>query len=474
MIPTQKMTRSRQHSRRNFFALAAGAAAFAQSPRPAEQNIAAPRDVVKTGMIVRSARPEDLEMPLSGFADYITPVEHFFVRTHVYVPRVELASWRLKIDGEVGSPLTLTMEELRRMPSVELVAVTECAGNGRAFYDPPVPGLQWSTGSVGNGRWRGVRLADVLKRAGIKPSAVEVLFDGADVPLGTMQDFRRSITVKKALDPNTLLAYEMNGETLPVKHGFPLRVIASGWASDSWVKWVTSITVLDKEFDGFWMKNAYRRPDFPMDPRATITPDQMKPVTSLRLKSVIASPLDATQVPPGNPVQIRGVAWSGDAAPVTSVQVSVDNGRNWRLAALHSDQFSEFGWRQWEFMWTPRAQGFQTIIVRAGDASGDLQPLRQEWNPSGYGWNVAPSIHVQVGERVVLGENAIEVYPTGSASFKAACESCHGMDVITQQRLTRAQWDREINKMTGWGAQVKAEDRQGFLDYLEKNFGPRK
>ena len=168
-------------------------------------------------------------------------MEHFFVRTHVYVPTVKLNEWRLNVDGEVDTPLTLTMDDLRKMPSVEMVAVVECAGNGRAFYLPPVPGLQWTNGSVGNARWRGVRLADVLKRAGIKSGAVEVLFDGADEPIGKMQDFRRSITVKKALDPNTLLAYEMNGETLPVKHGFPLRVVPAGWASDSWVKWLTSI-----------------------------------------------------------------------------------------------------------------------------------------------------------------------------------------------------------------------------------------
>ena len=163
------------------------------------------QDRVKRDMLTLSARPEDLEMPLTGFADYITPVEHFFVRTHVYVPTVKLDEWRLKVDGEVGTPLTLTMDDIRKMPSVEMVAVTECAGNGRGFYEPTVPGLQWKTGSVGNGRWRGVRLGDVLKRAGIKPTAVEVLFDGADQPIGTMQDFRRSIPVKKALDPNGVL-----------------------------------------------------------------------------------------------------------------------------------------------------------------------------------------------------------------------------------------------------------------------------
>ncbi len=472
------MTQSPQHSRRNFFALAAGAAALAQSPRSIAQNIAAPRDVVKTGMLVRSARPEDLEMPLSGFADYITPVEHFFVRTHVYVPNVELASWRLKVDGEVGSPLTLTMEELRRMPSVELIAVTECAGNGRVFYDPPVPGLQWSTGSVGNARWRGVRLADVLKRAGIKPSAVEVLFDGADVPLGTMQDFRRSITVRKALDPNTLLAYEMNGETLPVKHGFPLRVIAAGWASDSWVKWVTSITVLDKEFDGFWMKNAYRRPDGPVEPGSAVPPERMKPVTSLSVKSLIFAPGGDSRFAPGKPITIRGVAWSGDAAPVTGVQVSTDNGRSWKLAQLNYDQFTEFGWRQWQMEWTPRTDGYYTVIARANDANGNTQPLNQEWNPSGYAWNVAPRVSFiveppQTTESIPSPPHGEPVYeqPNG---YKSGCLVCHGEDVIRQQTLTRAQWDREITKMTNWGAQVKPDDRNTLLDFLVKNFGPRK
>ena len=221
-----------KQTRRNFFLLAGGGLLLAQ-------------DKTAPDMIVKSTRPEDLEMPLAGFADYITPPERFFVRTHVYVPTVNANDWKLKVEGAVGTPLTLAMDDLRRMPAVDLVAVTECAGTGRSFFDPPVPGLQWANGGVANGRWRGVRLADVLKRAGVKESSVEVLFDGADVPLGTMQDFRRSITMKKALDPSTLLAYEMNGGPIPLKHGFPMRVVAAGWASDSWVKWLTSITVLD-------------------------------------------------------------------------------------------------------------------------------------------------------------------------------------------------------------------------------------
>jgi DMSO/TMAO reductase YedYZ molybdopterin-dependent catalytic subunit len=431
----------------------------------------------KRDMIVRSTRPEDLEMPLSGFSDYITPIEHFFVRTHVYEPKVDLASWRLKVQGSSGEPMTFAMEDLRRMPAVELIAVTECAGNGRGLYEPSVPGLQWTTGSVGNARWRGVRLVDVLKRAPVRQDAVEVLFDGADEPIGTMQDFRRSIPFKKALDENTLLAYEMNGVALPPKHGFPLRVVAPGWASDSWVKWLTTVTVLDKEWDGFWMKNAYRQPTHPVAPGTAVPPELMVPVTSLKIKSLIISPGPNSTPRPGQPTWIRGVAWSGDQGPVTGVQVSVDNGRTWRLAELARDQFTQFGWRQWEYQWTPRDAGFYTIIARANDANGNSQPLTQEWQPSGYGYNVAPRVGLTVTPQIVEtipavpGRAQLPELPNG---FKRACVTCHEEDVIRQQHLTRAQWDREIAKMQGWGAEFDPKDRDRFLDYLASQFGPRK
>jgi DMSO/TMAO reductase YedYZ molybdopterin-dependent catalytic subunit len=449
--------------RRGFFLLAAGALLRAE-------------DRAKRDMLVRSVRPEDLEMPLAGFADYITPIEHFFVRTHVYVPAVNGSEWRLRVEGEVATPLTLTMDELKKLPAIELVSVVECAGNGRGFYEPPVPGMQWANGAVGNGRWRGVRLADVLKRAGLKDSAKEILFDGADMPLGTMPDFQRSIPVKKALDPNTLLAYEMNGETLPVKHGFPLRVVAPGWASDSWVKWVTSIRVLAKEHDGFWMKGAYRHPGKPVAPGAAIPQEQMQPVTSLRVKSVIAAPLDGAAAIAGKPLAIRGVAWGGDAGPVAAVDVSIDGGRNWKPAALRPDQKTQFGWRQWEFNWTPVQEAYYTILARARDTAGNTQPFDQEWNPSGYGWNVVPRVGVDVVKE--LSGAPRPAPPAGAAvaepnGFRSACAACHDDDVIRQQRLTRTQWDREIGKMTGWGAPVKDEDRNGLLDYLFRNYGPR-
>ena len=345
--------------RRGFFLLFAGALLRAD-------------DLPKRDMLVRSARPEDLEMPPSGFSDYITPIEHFFVRTHVYVPTVNVSEWRLKVEGEVATPLTLTMDDLKKLPSVELVSVLECAGNGRGFYEPPVPGLQWGNGAVGNGRWRGARLVDVLKRAGVKDSAREILFDGADVPLRAMPDFQRSIPVKKAFDGNTLLAYEMNGETLPVKHGCPLRVVAPGWAGDSWVKWLTSVRVLDKEHDGFWMKSAYRHPGKPVAPGTAVPLEQMQPVTSLSVKSVIVAPLDGAHLATNTPLTIRGVAWGGDASPVTAVDVSVDGGRSWKPATLSRNQRTQFGWRPWELHWTPDRESYYTILARARDAVGNL------------------------------------------------------------------------------------------------------
>jgi len=454
-------------SRRALFRIAAAAAAmpamsFDGGPRPAKRD-----------MIVRSARPEDLEMPPDGFNDFITPIDRFYVRSHHYEPKVELSTWRLKVEGEVGGPLSLTMDDLKKLPRVEVIAVGECAGNGRTFYRPMMPGLQWAHGAVGNGRWAGVRLGDVLKKAALKPGAAEILFDGADVPVGTMPDFQRTIPVKKALDPNTILAYEMNGQTLPNQHGFPLRVIAPGWASDSWVKWVTSIRVLDKEFDGFFMKTAYRHPGKPVRPGEAVDPSKMQPVTSLRVKSVIATPTDATDVQLGKPMTISGAAWAGDAGPVSAVDVSTDGGRTWVPAKLGVDR-SQFGWRLFSHPFTPAKAQFYTIMSRARTAAGDAQPLEQEWNPSGYGWNVVHAVGVNATENPQpLHHASTPMKREPPPGYRDACLTCHGEDVTEQQRLTEVQWQREIDKMVRWGAPVKDSDRGAILRYLTTHFGPR-
>jgi sulfite oxidase len=445
-------------SRRLFLSMAvAGLAGVPARPRPQS----GPK------MIVRATRPEDLEMPEDGFSNFITPVDQFFVRTHVPVPQVDLATWRLTVDGHVSAPMTLSLDELRRMPSFELPAVLECAGNGRGFFDPPVAGLQWMNGAIGNGRWRGVRLRDLLERAQVKPGAVEILFDGADRPIGTMPDFQRSIPLKKALHPSTILAYEMNGEMLPVKHGFPLRAVVPGWAGNSWVKWITNARVLSEPSDGFWMKNAYLYPSRPIAPGSTPDAAMMRPVTSLRIKSIISSPSHQSIVEVGKPLRIAGAAWTGEEGHVSGVDVSTDGGRTWQSAKLTGGA-AAFSWRLWKFDWIPRKEGPFTVLSRARDSGGDVQPGVQQWNPNGYLWNAVGRLDLLAGataERVaVVPADALAVAsPTG---FRNTCLICHDEDVIRQQHLTRAQWDREVNKMIGWGARLQPDERDTFLDYL--------
>ncbi len=419
-------------------------------------------------MIVRSSRPQDLEMPLDAFNEWITPIDRFFVRTHTYTPEpVNLAEWRLKLDGVVNRPLTLSMDDLKKLPRVELPAVLECAGNGRSFYQPRVPGTQWAFGSVGNGKWMGVRFRDVLEKAGLKDSAQHILLDGMDVPLGKMPDFQRTITVKKAMHPDTLLAYEMNGQPLPQEHGFPLRLIAPGWASDSWVKWLQRIEVLDHEFDGFWMKTAYRHPSHPVAPGATVDPKEMIPVTDLNVKSVIATPA-AGYIKPGR-VLISGTAWS-NSSPVTKVDVSVDGGSTWKPAKLGRDK-GQYAWRLWHLDWQA-PQGAYTLLARATNQAGDQQPMEQSWNPSGYLWNACQRVNVEVTSKEMINvtpESRPVAHPPG---YQTACLTCHDEGMMVQQRLTPAQWDREINKMTGWGSPLKPEDREAILKYLASQFKP--
>ena len=418
-------------------------------------------------LIARSSRPADLEMPLDGFHEWITPVDRFFVRCHTYFPeRASLGEWRLKVDGVVSRPLTLTMDDLKTLPRVELVGVLECAGNGRSFYQPRVAGTQWTFGSVGNGRWAGVRFRDVLAKAGLKESAKQILLDGSDSPLGKMPKFQRTVPVQKALDPDTLLAYEMNGQPLPDEHGFPLRLIASGWAGDSWVKWLHHIEVLDHEFEGFWMKTAYRRPARHVEPGAAVPASELVPVTDLNVKSVIATP--GNWAKPGR-LRISGAAWS-NSSPVTRVDVSLDNGKSWKPAKLGKDQ-SRYAWRLWELDWQASA-GKYSLIARATNAAGQTQPLTEEWNPSGYLWNVAQPVEIEVSRREVPPP-VTDVHPSQQPTgYQAACFACHDEAMMTQQRLTPAQWDREVQKMSGWGAPVKPGDREAILKYLSDNFKP--
>ena len=233
--------------------LAPRAAVFAQQPAIDPWG--------KGDLIRRSVRPPDYETPVALLDPFITPIQHFFVRSHLPVPPVvDASAWRLEVNGDVASPLSLSVDEIRRMPATTIIMTLECAGNGRALFDPPVAGIQWRKGAVGTARWTGVRMGDLLKRAVVKAGGRFVLMNGGDTPLGTMPDFIRQVAIDKALDPDTIVAYEMNGRPIPPVHGFPLRAIIPGWEGAYSVKWLNALSVSAVESTSFWVATAYRYP----------------------------------------------------------------------------------------------------------------------------------------------------------------------------------------------------------------------
>ncbi len=339
-------------------------------------------------LTVRVLRPFDAETPVREFTSWLTPNERFFVRSHFGPPPAETVqsdAWRLTVKGLVKEGVSFTLKELQQFEPVTLTAVLQCSGNGRAHHRPKVPGVQWERGAVGNAQWTGVRLRDVLQRAGVKPQGLHVQFQGADRPaLPTVPLFTRSIPLAKALHPDTLLAYEMNGRPLPLLHGAPLRVITPGWMAESCMKWLTDITVRVDESPGYYMQQAYRMPDTSIQQGSGLPGTVMMPVEQMVVKSLIAAPAEGDTVRKGL-VTIQGVAWAGDAA-VAQVEVSCDDGRSWEPARLVGEA-QPYAWRQWQYIWNAKTAGPTAILCRATDAQGEQQPATSPWNPGGFLWS---------------------------------------------------------------------------------------
>ena len=426
-------------------------------------------------LLVRSRTPQDLETPVGLLTDWITPNDVFFVRSHLPTPTILRANWALAVTGSVGQPLTLRLDDLRALPQTTLVATLECAGNGRAFFDPPVAGVQWQKGAVGNARWTGVRLADILKRAGAGGTAQFVLLDGADGPVGTVPDFLRTLPMTKATHPDTLLAFEMNGAPLPASHGFPLRAIVPGWEGAYWVKWLTTINVLDAQHDGFFVQTAYRYPRQPVAPGTVVPANEMEPLTGLTVKSLIVTPADGAAVPAGR-LRVAGFAWTGEGE-IARVDVSTDGGKSWRRTSLGRDH-ERYAWRAFEYEWRGIPAGAYTVVARATDSRGRTQTAVPQWNPSGYLWNAPDRVSVTVGGSAApakMPATADLGLPTDADTglVRQKCVVCHDGDLIAQQRLNEAGWSREIDKMTRWGASLTDEERRRLLDYLVRHFPPR-
>ena len=337
-------------------------------------------------LISRWTSPPTLEMPRSSASSWITPVECFYVFNHSNFPALTTADWRLKISGEVERPLTLDWAALKRFKQIEVINTLECAGNGRAFFKPPIEGVQWASGAVGNAVFRGPKLKDLLAMAQVKTTARHVAFVGQDNALLAGPQFVRSIPIEKVLDPNTILAVAMNGRPLTPEHGYPLRALVPGWVGAASVKRIIEIQLLANEAQGEMMQSFYRIPD-PEHPSNSIA------VTALQVKSIITSPLDGS-ILRRVPLTIQGVAWAGESA-IVKVELSTDSGQSWQPAHVAASH-GKYAWRSWSYSWTPPNAGTFSIAVRATDTRGNVQPQASPWNPRGYLWNGIDSIRVVV------------------------------------------------------------------------------
>ncbi|MSU59388.1 MAG: oxidase [Pedosphaera sp.] len=354
----------------------------------------------KRPLIRLTTRPPQLETPFSVFNEgVITPNDAFFVRYHLSEVPTEIDgdAFRVEIKGKVNAPLKLSVAELKsQFEPVELVAVNQCSGNGRGFSNPRVPGGQMGNGAMGNAKWKGVRLKDILSKAGVAAGAKQVLFNGLDKPVNEKTpDFVKALDVDQALDGEVMLAYEMNGEPLPMLNGFPLRLVVPGHFGTYWVKHVNDITVVDENFTGFWMNPAYRIPDNEgacVEPGTV--PAKTRPIARFNVRSFITSLVDGDHVARDQRTVVKGIAFDGGYG-IREVLFSHDGGKNWRETELGKD-LGKFSFRAWTIPFTPQQAGVHELKVRATNRIGQTQPLEALWNPAGYMRNVVETVKVGV------------------------------------------------------------------------------
>jgi len=353
----------------------------------------------KRPLIRLTTRPPQLETPFAVFDEgVITPNDAFFVRYHLTPPPLEIdpERFRLQIRGKVNQAGEFSIADLKsKFEPVEIVAVNQCSGNGRGFSAPRVPGGQMGNGAMGNARWKGVRLKDVLAKVGASATARQVTFTGLDAPLlAKTPAFVKALDLEHALDGEVLLAYEMNGEDLPVLNGYPLRLVVPGYYGTYWVKHVHEITVIDEVFTGYWMSTAYRIPDNPcacVEPGTV--PKQTVPINRLNVRSFITNLNHGGEIRVGQTTVAKGIAFDGGYG-IRQVLFSDDGGQSWREAELGKD-LGKYSFREWQIQFVPKRAGAVVLKVKASNRIGQSQPLDPLWNPAGYMRNVVETVEVK-------------------------------------------------------------------------------
>ena len=346
-------------------------------------------------MIIREKEPANLEMPFGLLDGLITPNELFYIRSHFPVPAIDPKVWRLRIEGAVEQPLELTLEDLCGLAPMTVPATLECAGNSRVFLVPKVKGTQWELGAVGNAEWTGVSLGEILRAAGVKEGAREVILEGADrgkisdppKPAGEIH-YARSVPLGKALE-GVLLAYEMNGEPLAPAHGFPLRAIVPGWYGMAAVKWLQRIIVTDGPYDGY-----YQTVDYAYWQRDDAGVHRV-PITEMQVKSAIARPGINEVIPAGTNYKVAGAAWTAEAE-IVKVELSTDGGNSWEMASLGEEK-ARNSWQLWGYDWSvPSTPGRRVLLARATDSRGRTQPMEHDPDRGSYEINHCLPIEVEV------------------------------------------------------------------------------
>lgn len=341
----------------------------------------------KGRMILQRVRPPLLETPMRVFdKDVFTPNDQFFVRWHWSdIPTaIDVDAFRLKVGGHVDTPLSISLAQLLRLPRVEIAAVNQCSGNSRGLFQPRVPGAQWGNGAMGNARWLGVRLRDILDRAGVKSGARQVRFGGLDKPLvPDGPDFLKTLDIDHARDGEVTVAFGMNGEQLPLLNGFPCRLVVPGWYSTYWVKMLDTIEVLSEPDTNYWMAKAYK---IPTAPGANVAPGTKDfpsvPINRMIPRSWVTSFDDGQRVAFAPVLPVGGIAMGGDHG-VAKVDLSADGGHSWHIARLGPDH-GRYSFRRWDVRVPIQARGPTKLMVRCWNTAGVAQPLAPIWNPSGF------------------------------------------------------------------------------------------
>ncbi|MCA9483812.1 MAG: sulfite oxidase [Nitrospina sp.] len=356
----------------------------------------------KNGLVLLNDRPINAETPPHLLDDAVTPFDRHFVRNNGLPPvldKSDIEQWVLTVDGEVHKPLSLSLEQLKKFKTITQQVVVECGGNGRAGFYPPAKGNQWTFGAVACPSYTGARLMDVLKEAGVKPSAVYTGYYGKDTHLSgdpSRIPISRGTPIAKAMDPHTMIAWEMNGKPIPELHGYPLRLVTPGWPGSTSIKWLHRIWIRDREHDGPKMTgHAYRLPRYPVEPGQEVPDKDMEIIESMPVKSMITFPKTQLAHQKGKPLEVRGHAWAGDLT-VKAVDVSIDFGRTW-IAAQLSDPATPCAWQHWKAQVHFPVGGYYEVWARATDSKGTMQPMvAPGWNPKGYLNNAMHRIAVRV------------------------------------------------------------------------------